>query len=368
MFASLSDQLYGTPEKHIEIRGNIIDHMRTFRPLFEHYVHLDDVQQRRALRSTTAAARKGDFEDVFKEYLVLMSKNGTYGGEPELVAFCQYYDQDVTVHLPRIQNFDRDSILYKNEHRGSIAELPSLHICYGGDEVTRAHYDSARCRDGSQPRHLERPLSDTRRTSQPNIYSTSPHNATSNRSLRNSRSDLSAEMIHDFIRRGKREVEGSLEQLNDRDRARSPSVTSSHRSSSSKRSLDDDGDGARSSKRADRRKSLRRRLDMVNAVDTDRELVYRFHIESPSPRTPASTQDTEYSSEAADHSTGSADEEQSNEKSQDDLNDSETGPSPSSPSSTATRKSTRTVVPRASSTASVRLMSVTERPRSTLRA
>src|SRR6201996_1348622 len=101
LFAPLSDQLYGTPTKHPEIRASIIEHMRTFRPLFEHYVHLDDVQQRRTLRSATLSSRQ-EPEDAFEEYLSRMSRLGSYGGEPELVAFCQVFDQDVTVHLPRI--------------------------------------------------------------------------------------------------------------------------------------------------------------------------------------------------------------------------------------------------------------------------
>ena len=68
LFASLSDQMYGTPAKHVEIRLSIIEHMRTLRPLFEQYVHKDDVQQRRALRSATSNARK-ESDDAF-EYTV----------------------------------------------------------------------------------------------------------------------------------------------------------------------------------------------------------------------------------------------------------------------------------------------------------
>lgn len=91
--------------------------MRNLRPLFEDYVNKNDVQQRRTLRSAAAASRQ-EPEDAFEDYLTLMSQNGTYGGEPELVAFCQVFDQDVTVHLPRIRNFNQDHLFYKNEHRG----------------------------------------------------------------------------------------------------------------------------------------------------------------------------------------------------------------------------------------------------------
>jgi OTU domain-containing protein 3 len=301
LFASLSDQLCGTPAKHIEIRLKIIEHMRTLRPLYEQYVHRDDVQQRRLLRSAALGAQK-ESDDAFEDYLLLMSKSGTYGGEPELVAFCQAYDQDVTVHLPVIQGFERDSILYTNEHRETDSPKPSLHICYGGDEITRAHYDSARNRDGSHPRGHNSPLPealDSRRNSGAGAFSSTPPGASlSARAIRNSRSDLSSEMIHELLQNGRRDMEGTLDQLNVR--ARSSSVSSSHRSSSSKRSLEDEGDHFRRTKRADRRKSTRKRTDMaIVSVDPDTDFSFRLHIESPHPDTPASTQDTEDSSEPA---------------------------------------------------------------------
>lgn len=293
--------MYGTPAKHVEIRISIIEHMRTLRPLFEQYVHKDDVQQRRALRSTTSNSQK-EADDAFEEYLLLMSRSGAYGGEPELVAFCQAYDQDVTVHLPFIKGYERDSILYTNEHRDTASSKPSLHICYGGDEVMRAHYDSARNRDGSHPRnhHSPRPEQrDSRRGSVAAELSSSPPMSLSARAIRNSRSDLSSELIQDLLQKGKRDVEGSFEQLNFR--ARSSSVSSSHRSSSSKRSLEDDGDGQRRSKRADRRKSTRKRTMAIMLIDPEpeTEMSFRLQIDSPTADTPASTQDTEYSSEAA---------------------------------------------------------------------
>ncbi|EXJ94523.1 hypothetical protein A1O1_02919 [Capronia coronata CBS 617.96] len=299
LFASLSDQLYGTPARHSEIRANIIEHMRTFRPLFEHYVHKDDVQQRRILRSAKSAVHE-DKGDAFEEYLTLMACNGTYGGEPELVAFCQVYDQDVTVHLPRIKNFNRDSISYTNEHRESSVSLPPLHICYGGDEVTRAHYDSARSRDGSIPRSRNSPLMKPQDNTSNTLASTpsGPGFILTNRTIRNSRSDLSSEVMQDILQRNKEKVEISLYQTGDKYRARSPSVTSSQRSSSSKRSLDDDGDSIRSSKRADRRKSTRRRADITVIIpDADSEPSPSITGDSLRAETPPSTQATEVSSD-----------------------------------------------------------------------
>ncbi|KIW86042.1 hypothetical protein Z517_01436 [Fonsecaea pedrosoi CBS 271.37] len=372
LFASLSDQLYGTPAKHPEIRASIIDHMRTYRPLFEQYVHKDDVQQRRTLRSATLASRQ-EPEDAFEEYLSLMSRSGTYGGEPELVAFCQVFDQDVTVHLPRIQNFDRDSILYTNEHRGDPASVPPLHICYGGDEVTRAHYDSARSRDGSTPRHKNSPLLKPQDTSRnATVSSPSPHLLLSTRAIRSGKAELSSEFIQDFLQKSKRDTENNVDQLSEKYRARSPSVTSSQRSSSSKRSLDEDGEPVRASKRADRRKSTRRRADMAIVVcDPDNELSPSMPNDSPSADTPPSTQDTEPSADMPAqeniHSTIKAKPLATEEGTGPEIVADPAKPPPKSQPRISFSLVTNKAVT-ASESSSSRLMSVAERPKPTLRA
>ena len=314
LFASLSDQLYGTSSRHPEIRANIIEHMRQLRPLFELYVHKDDVQQRRALRERTVAARRPPIDDTYEEYLSLMSRNGTYGGEPELVAFCQVYDQDVRVHLPVVEGQGGDSILYKNEHRVTKEQVMPLHICYGGDEVTRAHYDSARSRDTTFSRRQAVDRSERRRShaglitySNPTQIPTPPPDILTARSQRQSRSDLTPEQFQDILQKGRRDIELGLGQLGSKERPRSSSISSSHRSSSSKRSLDDDGERSRTSKRADRRKSMKSRTNMLaSSPEHDPNVSFRLRVDSPGPGTPNSTQDTEYSSDQADlNETGS---------------------------------------------------------------
>lgn len=377
LFASLSDQLYSDPTRHPEVRSTVIEHMRNFRPLFEGYVHKDDVHQRRATRSAATAASQ-EMNDAFEEYLLLMSRPGTYGGEPELVAFCQVFDQDVTVHLPKIRNFDQESISYTNEHREPKNPRQSLHIAYGGeDQGASGHYDSARSRDGSHARNDE----DTKaapQEPQAAVLSTSDagttDSATQNtdvaavesattstptaRAIRSGRSDLSQELIHDMIQKSKKEVEGSLDQLNPR--ARSTSASSSYRSSSSKRSLEDEGDNPRR-KRADRRKSTRKRTDMSTVsyeYDDD-----QAQAESPI-NTPVSTQGTETSS-------GMGDQDQSDDTDP----DAEYQPGQFSDSETAhvhTRKiikpaSRASLMKKPTSAHPNHPIKIAERPRSTVR-
>jgi hypothetical protein len=288
--------------------------MRQNRPQFELYVHKDDVQQRRALRERTVAARRPAFDDTYEEYLALMSRGGTYGGEPELVAFCQVYDQDVTVHLPIVAGHGGESIPYTNEQRVTKEQVNPLHICYGGDEVTRAHYDSARSRDTTFPKKQVVDRSERRRSHaglithpQPPQTPTPPPDTITARSQRQSRSDLTPEQFADILANGRRDIELGLGRLGGKERPRSSSISSSHRSSSSKRSLDDDGEPSRTTKRADRRKSMKSRTNMLaSSPEHDPTLLFKLRVDSPGPETPNSTQDTEYSSDQADlNETGS---------------------------------------------------------------
>lgn len=333
------------------------------------------MQQRRTLRSATTVARQ-EPEDAFEEYLSLMSRGGTYGGEPELVAFCQVFDQDVTVHLPRIQNFDRDSIPYTNEYRQNAPSTLPLHICYGGDEVTRAHYDSARSRDGSIPRTRDSPLLkpiDIFHGTPVTSPLASPGQILSTRAIRNSRSELSTELIQDLIQRNKRDIDTNTDQPGDKARARSPSVTSSQRSSSSKRSLDDDGELMRASKRADRRKSTRRRADInVYTPDMDNDSDRRPSVDSPSPETPPSTQDTATIADATGHeyNPGPSRIKSITIEDDDDAAEGFGHLSPNEPLKSQNRSSPHIVTNRSMPVhpSSPRLMSVAERPKSTLRA
>lgn len=300
LFASLSDQLYGAPSRHGEIRATVIEHMRTFRPLYEDFVHANDVIQKRATRATTESIRKQMEDDAFEGYLVAMSRNGTYGGQPELLSFVRSYDQDVMVHLPPSMGWDTLTISYKNEHREPGVEArPALHICYGGDEERNAHYDSSQKSEAenhnraltSRPKTQAHPRRDSPASQQ--------SDALSSRAMRNMKSDPSKDMMHELVTRGGKELKSSLDILNDQ-RARSPSVTSSHYSTSSKRSFEDDGDQPRSAKRTDRKKRSLRSRAAARQLSTSPGLSNPMAISHPTssgPPTPTSSQDSDSSSD-----------------------------------------------------------------------
>lgn len=297
LFASLSDQLYGTPTRHVEIRSTVIDHMRTFQPLYEEFVQINDIVQRRATRATTESVRKGGEANSFEDYLVAMSRIGAYGGQAELLAFVRAYDQDVMVHLPPSASWNLTTMTYTNDQRDSEAEVKApLHICYGGDEERNAHYDSSQKSENEKSGHSLPTRVKARRQSDIEHSGVSSKDNLSPRAVRNLKSDPSRDMMHELVTRGGKELRSSLDMLNDQ-RARSPSITSSY-STGSKRSFEDDGDQPRMSKLSNKRRNLRGRA-ALNYLSVPGPT----QLTSSGPPTPTSSQDTDSSSDQAEQTT-----------------------------------------------------------------
>lgn len=299
LFASLSDQLYGTPSRHEEIRATVIHHMRTFRPLYEDFVDVNEVIQKRATRAMTESIRKQSEEDAFEGYLASMSHNGAYGGQAELLAFVRAYQQDVMVHLPPTSGWNTLTLPYLYEEREPDSpSKPALHICYGGDEDRNAHYDSSQ---KSEAELHDRALASRPKPQVRSTGSTVPQNNTlTPRALRHLKSDPARDMMHELVTRGTKDLRGSF----DDQRARSPSVTSSHYSTSSKRSFDDDGEQPRALKRTDRKQRSLRTRAAARQLSGSPSLAVPLPNSQPTssgPPTPTSSQDTDSSNEQPDH-------------------------------------------------------------------
>ena len=221
-----------------------------------------------------------------------MATSGTYGGQCELVAFCRAYDRDVMLHRPEGQ-YQHETIT-SNDRREAGKLVITLHISYG-DERDLAHYDSVRRSETTLAhRRKEGALSSQRRPLVTDAQIEAAQRA---------RPSLLRGEIHDFLEKGKRDLDANY-QLVLKDRGRSSSASSSQRSSSSKRSLEDDDEVHRASKRADRRKSIKklksRTVAATTNVEQDANVCFQIWIGSQEPGTPASTQDTECSSDATD--------------------------------------------------------------------
>lgn len=213
-----------------------------------------------------------------------------------MLAFVRAYDQDVMVHLPPSMGWNTPTLHYRNEERPAGEGVKSaLHICYGGDEDKNAHYDSSQKSDLDT---MNRTL--TTRPKPPNEFNgqaIQQTDALNTRAMRNLKSDPSKDMMHELVTRGSKDLRSSFD---DR-RARSPSVTSSHYSTSSKRSFEEDGDQPRGSKRTDRKRWSLRTRAATRQLSASPSLAIPAATSQPTssgPPTPTSSQDTDSSDQA----------------------------------------------------------------------
>ena len=131
LFRALSDQLYGSPSQHLQIRTDICNYISQHKEDFEPFVSSDE-------------------ERGFERHLELMKQCGTYGGNLELVAFSRRFGVKVFVYQadglvyainPSESNeTDTDSSGGDEEGRPRTLETKKAHIAYHAFE----HYSSIR--------------------------------------------------------------------------------------------------------------------------------------------------------------------------------------------------------------------------------
>ena len=78
LFRALSDQLYGHPQKHKQLRKEVVNYMRLHRDDFEPF-HSDEFHP-------------------FDRHLELMEEDGTYAGNDVLVAFARAHQVTIAIH------------------------------------------------------------------------------------------------------------------------------------------------------------------------------------------------------------------------------------------------------------------------------
>ncbi|KAL1954377.1 hypothetical protein VTO42DRAFT_1243 [Malbranchea cinnamomea] len=151
LFYSLSDQLYGSPDYHEEIRQRLVDHVRERSDYFISFVPDVGGERRAPKRKAAAAAMAKQLSSStgreateegqrakFEQMLSQMGKNGIWGGSIELQAFCQAYGKDVFVYSEKgVSTFTGDSAPDDEERE-------VVHVAYHSFE----HYSSVRSIDG----------------------------------------------------------------------------------------------------------------------------------------------------------------------------------------------------------------------------
>ncbi|PPQ75137.1 hypothetical protein CVT24_010099, partial [Panaeolus cyanescens] len=107
LFRSLSDQVYGTPEKHAQVRREICDWIEKYGERYEGFVEGegsgDDGDNGRGRRRREKAGGKGKEQGkgkALESYLRNMRENATYGGHMELSAFAHMTRRNVKVIQP----------------------------------------------------------------------------------------------------------------------------------------------------------------------------------------------------------------------------------------------------------------------------
>ncbi|KLJ09864.1 hypothetical protein EMPG_14709 [Blastomyces silverae] len=158
LFYSLSDQLYGNVKSHIEIRARLVQHMRDNADYFIHFT-ADVGGERRAPRRSAAQAARLSYANVdraataegqaskFTLQLNEMQEKHSWGGAPEIQAFCQVYGLDVLLYSKDgIQRF-QSSFAVEDPNREVI------HLAFH----TFQHYSSVRNLDGPHFGHPELP-------------------------------------------------------------------------------------------------------------------------------------------------------------------------------------------------------------------
>ncbi|KAI7947395.1 hypothetical protein MJO28_009303 [Puccinia striiformis f. sp. tritici] len=81
LFRALSDQLYGTPNRHLEIRQEVCGYLAKHETRYKAFVDMDE-------------------EESWESHLQLMAKQGTYGGHLELSAFANYHRRTIKIIQP----------------------------------------------------------------------------------------------------------------------------------------------------------------------------------------------------------------------------------------------------------------------------
>ncbi|KAJ8102936.1 NADP-dependent oxidoreductase domain-containing protein [Lipomyces tetrasporus] len=150
LFRALSDQLYGSPERHTHLRTEVVQFLRdnkaqfiSFLPAASAYHGTSGAPRKSARRAATGPISGGQpTEKMWETYLDMMTKDGVYGDNLEIVAFAKRFNVDVKIHLADFAYV----VSGESSNGGESACTPRkvLHVAYHQWE----HYSSIRNVDG----------------------------------------------------------------------------------------------------------------------------------------------------------------------------------------------------------------------------
>ncbi|WAR59553.1 hypothetical protein PtB15_11B193 [Puccinia triticina] len=103
LFRALSDQLYGTPNRHLEIRQEVCGYLAQHEARYKAFVDMDE-------------------DESWESHLELMAKQGTYGGHLELSAFANFHRRPIKIIQPGMVYV----ISYEDESPGSSSQKKAI--------------------------------------------------------------------------------------------------------------------------------------------------------------------------------------------------------------------------------------------------
>jgi hypothetical protein len=107
LFNALSDQIYGTQDRHAEIRQGVIQYMRENPNQFKHFLHVGGKHRRNPKRKNAGslppniaftAATDAEIDAAYEAHLTQMAQGGTWGDNHEIQAFMQAYNTDIRIY------------------------------------------------------------------------------------------------------------------------------------------------------------------------------------------------------------------------------------------------------------------------------
>lgn len=150
LFSSLSDQVFGVPSKHLEVRETIVKYMRENRATFQPFMSFEagrgikrnPKRKNTAVAAVDAAPTDAQLEAAYEEYVNRMARAGIWGDNMEIRAFAAAYGWDV-----RIYQVDYSYVVSGGVEAVDDGKARNIaHIAYHG--FGHEHYSSVRNIDG----------------------------------------------------------------------------------------------------------------------------------------------------------------------------------------------------------------------------
>lgn len=283
LFSSLSDQIFGTPNRHAEVRATVVQFIRDHKDRYIGYFAAGEslkdrshMSRRAGQKSQTKTNDSETTEQTMERHMAVMAKDREWGGNREISAFAAAYNKNVVLFQP-----EQKTVVFQRDGYVAGEAGPYVHIAYGGADIYE-HYSSVRKVDGGLPGPDDEIISYTETDNAP--IATAKQIATIKEALEINGLQYDTEMIKNILEKCRGDLNNAFSHLIDRDQPSSSRSSSQHSSGSKRSAADSDTEDQRRIKRRDTRLSLKRRARVTGVVHGEADSVeVAFHVRVDSP-------------------------------------------------------------------------------------